>query len=384
MSMNRKFLILYASFGAGHRRAAYAIREGLLIGNPAAEVDILDYFRFTNTTIYNLAHKTYQQSLRIAPGLWGKFYHKTSHISGNSRLNKILNKIGRKSFINYLHLTAPHAVITTYPVPSGVLSEIKDQGLLSTMPVITAITDFGIHSQWLHPNTDLYLVGSQAMQENLMARGVPANKVFVSGIPVSPVFDEELNKYAVCKKFALTAAVPTVLIMGGVYGVIEELKNTCVRLANEPTDLQLLVVCGRNAKMYDELRDTIQYTRNVVKIFSFVDNVEELMTVSNLIVTKAGGLTVSEALTKQLPMVIFQPLPGQEDENTRYLEASGAALTVRKDADCLTNTILSLVKNPPQLAKMSVAASKIRQANSAVRAAQRISELLNETGAIVV
>jgi len=378
MNKRGKYLILYASFGAGHQRAAYAIRDGLLKAYPEAQADVLDYFVFVNSTVYNLVRKTYLQSIRMAPGLWGKFYHKTSHISGGSPINKMLNKIGRQNFIDYLRLTGPDAVITTYPVPAGVLSELKNRGLF-TIPVTTAITDFGIHSQWLHPRTDLYLVGAGYMKENLLKKGIPVEKIFVSGIPVSPVFDEKLDKTALCAKFGLNPAVPTVLMMGGAYGFLAGMKKVCARLAHAQANLQLLVVCGRDAGMCNELHKTVQNSRNCVKVFPFVDYIHELMTISDLIVTKAGGMTVSEALSKRLPMIIFRPLPGQEEENTRFLAESGAALAVHKDADHLVNAVLSLVENPPRLVEMSAAAGKVRQADSAVRAALRIGELIKDS-----
>lgn len=379
MSIPGKILILYASFGAGHRRAAHAIMEGLLKINPKAQADVLDYFIFTNSTMYNLVRRTYFKSISVAPALWGKLYHRTSHISGSSPINKVLNKIGRKNFIEYLQFTAPDAVITTYPVPAGVLSELKGQGLFIT-PVITAITDYGVHSQWLHPHTDLYLVGAGCMKDYLHRNGIPAEKVFVSGIPVSPVFEKNLSRSALCARLGLNPAVPTVLIMSGASGDSAAVKKACTRLARTPANLQLLVVCGRDAGMYNELLKTIQTSQNRVKIYPFVENIHELMTVSDLIVTKAGGLTVSEALVKQLPMILFRPLPGQEEENTRYLTASGAALAVQKDAGQLADAVLSLVANPLRLAAMSAAAGRIRQVNSAVRAAQRINALIKAPG----
>ncbi|TLM98484.1 glycosyltransferase, partial [bacterium] len=376
MSSGGKFLVLYASFGSGHERAAHAVRDGILKIHPGAQADVLDYFLFTNPTLYNLVRKTYLQSLRVAPGLWGRFYHRTSHVSGRSPINKILNKIGRKNFIDYLCLTTPDAVITTYPVPAGVLSDLKGRGLFNT-PVVTAITDFGIHSQWLHPHTDLYLVGTGLMKENLVERGIPAEKIFVSGIPVSPVFNEQPDKSSLYTKLGLNPAIPTVLILGGAPGFLTGMTNVCSRLAQAPVDLQLLVVCGRDTGMYNEFLNTVKTQRNCVKIFPFVNNIHELMTVSDLAVTKAGGLTVSEALAKRLPMVIFRPLPGQEEENTRYLTESGAALAVKTETQQLADTILSLINEPPRLKAMAAAADSIRQADSASRAAQKIGSLMN-------
>lgn len=378
MGQGNKYLILYASFGAGHQRAANAIREGLLTVNPDAQADVLDYFVFTNSTVYNLIRRAYLRSVRLAPGLWGRFYHRTSHISGSSPINKMLNKIGRRNFTDYLCLTEPDAVITTFPMPAGVLSDLKCRGLF-TPPVITAITDFGMHGQWLHPRTDLYLAGAEYTKEKLLQKGISAENIFVSGIPVSPLFDEKPDKNALCKRLGLDQDVPTVLITGGAYGVMAGFKKTCCLLAQAPAKLQLLVVCGRDIKLYHELYKTIENPRNRVMIFPFVDNIHELMSAADLIVTKAGGLTVSEALVKRLPMVIFRPLPGVEEENTRYLASSGASLTVQKDADRLVDTILSLLNNPCRLKEMSAAAGRIRQANSAIRAAQRISGLVNET-----
>jgi processive 1,2-diacylglycerol beta-glucosyltransferase len=372
---NVKFLVLYASFGAGHQRAALAIRDGLTRTNPGAHVDILDYFVFTNSTVYNLVRKTYLKSIRLAPRLWGRFYHRTRHISGGSPINKMLNTIGLKNFHDYLRLAAPDAIVSTYPVPAGVLSQLKGRGLV-TAPLITAITDFGLHSQWLHPNTDLYLVGSEFMKEELLTRGITTEKIFISGIPISPMFDKKLDKAALCQKFGLNPAIPTVLLMGGAYGCLTGMKSVCQRLAYAPTDLQLLIVCGQDAKMYDELRKNIPHPRNTINIYPFVDNIHELMSVSHLIVTKAGGLTVSEALARELPIVIYCPLPGVEEENTRFLTKCGAALATRKDSDELVQAILSLIENPGRLAAMTTEVASIKQHNSACRAAKKIDDLL--------
>jgi processive 1,2-diacylglycerol beta-glucosyltransferase len=222
-------------------------------------------------------------------------------------------------------------VVSTFPTAAGVISYFKRQGLLNA-PLVTVITDNTAHSQWVHPETDFYLVGSEQVRRGLIYQGVPDPKILVTGIPIDLKFScthgVPAPRETLYAKFGLRPEIPVILVMTGAVGMLRGIPALCQVLDELPIPLQVLVITGKDKGLYQHLIEQKSKFNNLFKIYQFVDNVEEFMAVSNLLITKAGGLTISEALAVGLPMLIYRPIPGQEAENTRYLLDAGAALTV--------------------------------------------------------
>ncbi|MDP4161172.1 MAG: glycosyltransferase [Bacillota bacterium] len=367
-------LIFSATFGAGHVRAAEAIIEALRTKDPNVKITHLDFGAFLNKTFNSVIKNTYIELIKHTPKLWGKFYYRTSKIPPDSAFQRFLNGLGRREFVELIQELQPDLIICTYPTVAGVLAQQRLKGVLN-VPLVTVVTDYAVHSQWIHPGVDLYIVGCEGVSKGLIARGIDPRMIRITGIPVSPKFELDYDRAVVLKKLNLELDRPTVLVMGGAYGVLGGAKAVSKILADADYPVQSIIVCGRDEKLYKSLEPLIEESQNPVACFGFVKNVEELMSVSDIIITKSGGLTVSEALTKRVPMVIFKPIPGQEEENAIYLERIGAG-RVAKDEEELENIIVNLLNNPRDLEKMRRAAAKAVRGRTAEQAVHCMLELL--------
>ena len=367
-------LIFSASFGAGHVRAADAIIEALREKDPNVKITHLDFGTFLSKTFNSVVKNTYIEVIKHTPKLWGKFYYRTSKIPPNSLLQRFLNGLGRREFVKFIQVLQPDLVICTYPTVAGVLAQQRLKGILN-VPLVTIVTDYAVHSQWIHPGVDHYIVGCEGVYEGLVARGINPQSIRITGIPVSPKFEWKLDRQKILKRFNMNSNLPTVLVMGGAYGVLGGAKWICKILSETAIPVQTIVVCGNDEKLYKALDPLVEEGKNPVVRFGFVRNVEELMSAADMIITKAGGLTVTEALTKRLPLVIFRPIPGQEEENAKYLEAMGAGRTAKSEEE-LEKIIFHLLKHSKDLERMRRAAAKAVPGRAAELAVEGILQLL--------
>jgi processive 1,2-diacylglycerol beta-glucosyltransferase len=375
---NYRVLIFSASYGAGHLRAAEAVMEEIKRQYPGSEVIHMDWGRLISQTLNKIIKDTYLWMIKHAPQLYGKFYYDTGKISSDSTWQRFLSRLMESVFIKYIKSVRPDLVICTYPVVAGVLARLRLKKMLA-IPLVTVITDYAVHSQWIHQGVDLYIAACDDVYQDLVARGVPADRIKVTGIPISHKFTVKLNRAETAAKLGLIPDKLTYLIMGGAYGVLKDFKKMIRTFAHLPVPCQVIVVCGRNKRLYRSLDNTIKNAPNPVVRFGFVRNIEELMTVSDAIITKAGGLIVSEALSKQLPLVIYKPIPGQEEQNANFICKIGAGTAIYSLQD-LNRIIKSLLVYPEKLEKMRLAAAHALPGRAAEQAVRHIFELLEERG----
>lgn len=373
---NLKVLVFSATFGAGHRRAAEAIIEEIRRRVPAAEITHMDWGVLLSPTWNALLKAVYIGMISHTPRLWGLFYYGTAKISPHSWLQSFLDNMGKASCRKLLRELNPDLIICTYPTVSGLLAQLRRSGELST-PVATVVTDYSVHGQWIHKGVDLYVVGCEEVYQGFVSRGIDPGCIHVTGIPVSSRFEEKGRRAEILERCNLPADRTTLLIMGGAYGVLSQFRRICQMAAETTYPCQSLVICGHNQRLYDSLDGVVENTRNPVRRFGFVNNVEDFMSAADLIVTKAGGLIVSESLTKHLPMVIFKPIPGQEEENAKFLERNGAGKTARNLAE-LERIIRDLLKNPEKLKEMRQSASRVLPGRSAEKTVDLMLQLLSE------
>ncbi|KLU64294.1 processive diacylglycerol beta-glucosyltransferase [Desulfosporosinus acididurans] len=369
-------LIFSASFGAGHVRAAEAIIEALRAKDPNVKITHLDFGAFLSKTFNSVVKNTYIELIKHTPRLWGKFYYRTSKIPPDSLFQRFLNGLGRREFVRFIQVLQPDLVICTYPTVAGVLAQQRLRGVLN-VPLVTVVTDYAVHSQWIHPGVDHYIVGCEDVYKGLVARGINPQTIHISGIPVSPKFELKLDRRMILQNLTMNPELPTVLVMGGAYGVLGGAKWICKTLSEAAISLQTIVVCGQDEKLYKALDSLVEDCKNPLVRFGFVNNVEELMSAADIIITKAGGLTVSEALTKRLPLVIFKPIPGQEEENARYLEKIGAGRAADNE-EGLEKIIFSLLQHPEAVEQMCRAAAQAVPGRAAERAVEGILRLVEE------
>ena len=368
-----RILVFSAMFGNGHFRAAEAIIEGIRIKEPFAEIIHLDFGDFLSKRFNTMAKTVYIEMIKHTPKLWGKFYYKTAKLLPESKIQRFLNQMGRSDFLKYIQAFEPDLIVCTYPTISSILAQLRLERILH-VPVITVITDYTVHSHWIHRGVDSYMVACTEVKESLVAWGIEAQRIHVTGIPISPKFESEMDRDHILSKLGLNPALPTVLLMGGASGSMESTKRLCNKLVDSLVPVQCIIVCGKNRKLYRSLEEAIERSLNPMVRLGYAHNVEELMTVSDLIITKAGGLTVSEALTKHLPIVIFKPIPGQEEENAHFVQRIGAGHVARNEEE--VGWLLGLfLNNPKEREKMGERAAIALPGHSAERVVENMLQL---------
>lgn len=345
-----RILVFSAGFGNGHFRAAEAVIEGIRIKEPSAEIIHLDFGDFVSKRFNIIAKNLYIEMIKYTPKLWGKFYYKTAKFQPNSRIQRFLKQLGRSDFLNYILAFAPDLIVCTYPTVSSILAQLRLEQIL-LVPIITVITDYTVHSHWVHPGVDHYMVACEEVKKSLVSLGIKTQCIRVTGIPVSPKFEVKMDRGHIISKLGLNPDLPTFLIMGGAYGSLKSAKRICKTLADSLVPVQSIIVCGRNNKLYHSLGGVIEQSINPMVRLGYVHNVEELMSVSSLIITKAGGLTVSEALTKHLPLVIYKPIPGQEEANAHFVQRMGAGHVAGTEEE-LQYFLSRFLSNPEDLEKL--------------------------------
>ncbi len=327
-SQHCDILILSARYGNGHWQAAAAIREAMTAVYPGHDALLLDYMDLVSPALNRTIQSLYLASIKHFPGGYGWFYRTTSTIAPDSPFQSLLNSLGREQMAALIQTTAPHAVISTFPTQAGVLSDMRRLGHVH-VPSITVITDNTVHSQWVHPHTDLYCVSSPEIAESLRIRGVSEERIAITGIPIRQAFAHLIDGGEVRRRQRWHPDLPIVLVMSGAFGALGGVSEACRVLTHMGRPVQLVVVCGRDRQLQMRLQRQCRHYRYPVHVYGYVEAIADFMTAADLLVTKAGGVTTAEALALGLPVVIFRPIPGQEEANADFLCDHGAAISAR-------------------------------------------------------
>ncbi|MGA2775506.1 MAG: glycosyltransferase [Candidatus Omnitrophota bacterium] len=334
-----KVFITYASAGAGHKKAAEAIYDYLKTNCLDAEcrlIDVLDKADF----IYKFAYKAgYTYLIRHLVWLWWAAFRVTYFKPLRfltRRWVKISNLLHTNLFSQFLIQENPDYIISTHFLPSEIATVLKNRKII-TSKLVTVITDFGVHPFWINNGTDLYVVASGVTKQDLVSEGVSEERIKESGIPVKVGFLKKHDRSSLCAKLGIDADKFTVLIMTGSFGIgpIKEIVELLYQ------DAQLLVVCALNKKLYEDLS---RKSFPNVKVYAFVDNSDELMAVSDLVITKPGGLSISEILNIGLAPVFISSIPGQEKKNISVLSKFGIGY-LPKNTKEIRDIVLDLKAN---------------------------------------
>ncbi|WP_051620769.1 MGDG synthase family glycosyltransferase [Paenibacillus sp. UNC451MF] len=320
MNHRPKVLILTASYGDGHIQAARALKQSFLTQG-MEQVLIVDLMKEAHPLLNTITTTLYLKSTQTSKfGLdyYGWSYYMTRETKPDLAWNRYFNIIGKKKLKEIIEKERPDAVINTFPF--GATPELcSSMGI----PCFTVITDFALHSRWIHPEMDKYYVAAEELKKQMISFGLSNRQVEVSGIPIRRDFIEHDPSSPNAFESIIDQGKHTILILAGSYGVLGNVDEM-IRSLLSIGDCQVAVVCGRNRKLEQKL--LMQYTGNDdVHIFGFLDNIHQLMAISSCIVSKAGGLTLSESLALQVPIFIFKPFAGQEKENAVFLSGKGVA-----------------------------------------------------------
>jgi processive 1,2-diacylglycerol beta-glucosyltransferase len=288
-------------------------------------------------------------------------------------MQRFINSLGKRRLAALLRTQQPDVAICTYCLPAGGMSELKREGH-TDVPCVTVVTDHAVHSQGLHPGIDLYLVSSDHVRDGLVARGIPPERILSSGIPVASASGTPQNRHVLRRRYGLAPDLPTILIMAGTYNLMRGALAVYTSLLELSRLAQLLFVCSKDERLRQALEDRARKTSMPVQILGYVHEIPELMAVSDLMVSKAGGVTTSEALVAELPMVLVNSIPGQEEENSTFLQAVGAAIVEPRPAD-LRRLIVDLLDHPEHLARLCEGARQVKRPEAPAHAAAAILAL---------
>lgn len=359
----KKILIVYATAGIGHKKAAMAVKEAydemkLPGGTDVTLIDALDY---TNNFFRWSYLQAYLLMVNKLPTFWGLSYYLTDipfvdlFVSYIRRLNNWANS---KKLVNYILDTKPDVIISTHFFGSEVIADLKQKSLVLSK-LITIVTDYRLHTWWVNEGTDAYIVASEDTRRDLEGRKVDPARIKVMGIPIEPVFSKPLDRPKIFKETKLRDDLFTILVIGGGFGVgpIEGIVKVIAQIPRKP---QTVVVCGHNEELVRKIQNLKDEYKLDMKVLGFIDNVYEYMEISDILISKSGGITVSESLAKEIPLVVISPILGQETGNCAFLVRNNAAVKVNR-LDDLKAALEGLISDPVKLDKMKEAIKKIEK-----------------------
>ena len=377
-----RIAILHATAGSGHKRAAQALAKAFSELDPGVLVREVDTLVFASQLYRGTYAASYNAMAARAPRLWGVLYHSWALAPvnrGTAPVRLALDRLNLRRLVRVVERERPDAIVCTHFLPVEALSHARGAGKLQ-VPLYCVITDFTAHPFWVFPHIDRYFVASEKVKAELVGHGVPRDSIDVTGIPVDPRFAQPIGREAARARFALDPARRMVLVMGGGSGV-GPLAELAERLASLPGDPEILVVCGTNERLRVEIQALARGTGNGagkrggrIVALGFTDEVDALLEACDVVVSKAGGLTCSEALIKGAPLVVYRPTPGQEVRNAEFLEAGGAALHA-DSIDAVEAIVRRWLADPDARAAVRAAAARLASPDAARNIARRVLEM---------
>lgn len=373
-----RILIATLTAGGGHIAAAAAMEEAWRTARPDDTVERLDLAKFHSRLQKKIHEDGYVKLVELAPELWGMIFGKTDNPKVARQLSKLRRAFpsaSRGKFVRHLKQFKPDVVICTHFLPFETLGLLKNKqanGKRSTdgwkQPlVVSVVTDFEAHALWMDDCIELYCVATEGTKARLVARGAKPEQVVPTGIPIAGKFLLKTDPKAVRQQYGLRDDQPVLLVLGGGFGM-GPVGEILAELDKVPGHFQTIVVAGRNEKLRREL--ATHNRKHPTHVLGFASNMHELMAVSDLIITKPGGLTSSEALAIGKPLFILNPIPGQEAANSDFLLEHGAAAKVNRVED-LPFRIEQLLGSK-KLAEMAKTAKSLGRPQSAAAVCKEI------------
>jgi len=376
-----KALILSVSAGGGHTQASEALKKNILLRDPESEVIIVDTIKYINPLLDKVVIGGYLKSLKISPSLFGKVYYHSDADEGIANVTNAIsswfNEAMTFKLLPLINEVNPDILICTHFFPIEMVSILKSKGKI-TIPCLSIITDYYSHYMWLHQNIDSYIVSNDEMIEDLVSKGVERSSVHALGIPVCPDFLAVSDKEETLKELDLKADIPTILVMGGSLG-LGKIKAIYEELLKVDTEIQIIVITGSNSKLYSELENLKETSQKETRIIGFTNEVNKLMRCSDLLVTKPGGMTITESLICGIPLVLFSPLPGHEEKNGDFLIRHNLAVNISEISDC-AGIIENLLSDKTALGAMKANCKYYSKPNAGEDIYNLITDLIGRKG----
>lgn len=369
----KNILVVTASMGSGHNKAANAVAEAIKRKYPVNKINVID-FMSTETAYFNsLVKDIYLKMLDHTPSVYEFFYKFTSDSTKGSTIQSVFAHAMKKDMRELIKKYEADMVICTHPFPCAAASYLKQTGEIN-IPLITVMTDFCVHQFWLYKNIDIYFTANDLLKKEMVNQGLLEERIFVTGIPVGYNFRVDYNRDNLLAKFKLEKDKPVALIMGGGLG-LGGVKNALCQLERLKKDIQILVITGANVALWSEMNEYAQHSKHKIFVWGYSHNIQEFMSVATFLISKPGALTISEALTRELPMILHDPIPGPEVDNAKFVSDNGAAIWV-KHQDTLDAVVREVLSDATILPKLRNNAKVLKKPYASDNIADVIANML--------
>lgn len=369
----KNILVVTASMGSGHNKAANAVAEAIKRKYPVNKINVID-FMSTETAYFNsLVKDIYLKMLDHTPSVYEFFYKFTSDSTKGSTIQSVFAHAMKKDMRELIKKYEADMVICTHPFPCAAASYLKQTGEIN-IPLITVMTDFCVHQFWLYKNIDIYFTANDLLKKEMVNQGLLEERIFVTGIPVGYNFRVDYNRDDLLAKFKLEKDKPVALIMGGGLG-LGGVKNALCQLERLKKDIQILVITGANVALWSEMNEYARHSKHKIFVWGYSHNIQEFMSVATFLISKPGALTISEALTRELPMILHDPIPGPEVDNAKFVSDNGAAIWV-KHQDTLDAVVREVLSDATILPKLRNNAKVLKKPYASDNIADVIANML--------
>jgi processive 1,2-diacylglycerol beta-glucosyltransferase len=364
--MFKRILVLSASVGAGHMRAAQAVELALKELAPDAHIENVDVLTLTNALFRRLYGSAYLDLVNKAPHVLGYFYDMMDKPrradSSRDRLRRAVEKLNLRKLESFLIDQPWDVIVNTHFLPAEIIAGLRKKRKLAT-PQMTVTTDFETHRLWVNQPCDHFTTATDEGKAYLVHWGIPAERITVTGIPIHPLFAHELDRAAALRNQGLHGVRPVVLQLAGGFGVgpIEQIYTGLLAIQ---TPLEIAVVCGKNEKVRAKLQKITVPTRHSTKIIGFTTEMDQLLCAADLVLSKPGGLTTSEILARGAAFAIVNPIPGQESRNSDYLLENGAAIKIN-NVPTIAHKLAPLLANRQRLQELKDHAKRLGRPQAA-------------------
>lgn len=363
-------LILTANYGSGHVQVANVLAKELK--SKGFQPVISDLFGEAHPIMSQVTQSIFIKSFSHGSSFYKWFYYGTNKLNANT-ITQFSRYLGRKRFLELINEHQPRFVITTFPLHAAPFLIKKSR---FNIPIYTVITDYFAHPFWINPSIDHYFVASDSVKIGLIKHGVSENRITVSGIPIRTEFYSAIDKKDVFAKYGIASSDRVVTILAGAQGVLKNVKVLAQRLLNDPS-LRVIVICGKNKALFEKLTPLAKQYPGSFRLFGYVDKLHEVLKISHCLVTKPGGISITEAAAVRVPLILYKPVPGQEGENAKYFKEKGGALIARS-ADEIAENVQRLFDNEALLSGMQRSLQLIHKAHSSTLIADYAIEDVQE------
>lgn len=365
----KNIVIFYISDFGGHRKAAENIKEALHHRNPQLRALIMNGLGHFYPRSEKIIDFIYTTVIKHFPKVWGRVYDRKKIVRNLSPVRRMISELTFDKISDLINELDPVCFVATQAFPCGLIADYKKR-FHSKIPLVGVVTDYYPHRFWVHPCVDQYVVASTQAKKILIKEGIDSNKIKILGIPISIKFLNSYSRESIAKEYDFQPNLPSVLIMGGGLGIgpLEEIAQKLDKLSNH---FQIIAVCGKNKKLLRWFNKNKTQFRKPIYPLGYINYVHKLMDFSDIIITKGGGITISEALVKGMAIIITNPIPGQEERNVDFLSHQGAIVKADVISDVVDN-VKELLSNPKKMYELKEQAKAV----SAIDSSLRITDLI--------